>query len=180
MLFKNNQGKPYSLEKMISGEKIEQSINALAKEISQNYKLVHLVIISKGANRFGLNLIMQITTNLTFDLLSVSSYGKKDTSSGKIKIGNLKLNIHNKNVIIVEDIIDTGLTIAAITSYLRNQKPANLAVCVLLDKNKRKEEIKIRQFNNLKIPDRFVVGWGIDYQERHRELNEICCIKFSN
>ncbi len=161
---------------IISKKALKKKIKELAKKISKDYKNSEVVLICnlKGSFRFLADLASRLTIPTIIDFIAFSSYdGTK--SEGKIRIiKDLKIDITNKNVLIVEDIIDTGITLDYIIKYLEEfKKPKDIKVCALIDKpTKRKVYVPIH-YKGFEIPDLFVVGYGLDYKEYFRELNDI-------
>ena len=158
---------------LISEEEVSKKIKALAEEISKDYegKQVHLICVLKGGVFFTCDLAKSITVPVTFDFMSVSSYGDATESSGRIKIvKDLDDSIENKDVLIVEDIIDSGRTLSHLMELLKNRKPKSIKLCTLLDKpSRRVTEVKV-DYCGFEIPDEFVVGCGLDYTQRYRNL----------
>ncbi len=165
---------------VISAKSIQNKIKKMAKEISADYKDGEVVLICnlKGSFRFLADLVSYINIPTIMDFIAFKSYeGTK--SSEKIRIvKDLKIDISNKRVLIVEDIIDTGLTLDYIVKYIEEfKKPKEIKVAVLLDKpSTRKIDVKV-DYKGFEIPDIFVVGYGLDYKEYFRELNDIVCFK---
>ena len=159
---------------LIDEKSLNKRIKELAEKISKDYKNeeIVLVCILKGAVYFSVELSKKITNNtVILDFMKVSSYGNNTETTGKI---NLKLDtsieLENKNVIIVEDIIDSGLTLNYLYDYLKKKNPKTLKICVLLDKKeRRKKDIKV-DYTGFETEDKFVVGYGLDYQEKYRNL----------
>ena len=158
---------------LISEEEVSKKIKVLAEEISKDYegKQVHLICVLKGGVFFTCDLAKAITVPVTFDFMSVSSYGDATESSGRIKIvKDLDDSIENKDVLIVEDIIDSGRTLSHLMELLKNRKPKSIKLCTLLDKpSRRVTEVKV-DYCGFEIPDEFVVGCGLDYAQRYRNL----------
>jgi hypoxanthine phosphoribosyltransferase len=158
---------------LISEEKVNVRINELAKQISKDYegKSVHLVCILKGSVFFSCDLAKRITIPVTMDFMSVSSYGDEKVSSGRVKIvKDLDESIQDKDVLIIEDIIDSGRTLAYLNELLSSRSPASLNICTLLDKpDRRVTEVDVK-YVGFEIPDEFVVGYGLDYQQEYRNL----------
>lgn len=178
MKFYNDDGAAYELAGLIPGEQILASVKRIAREIEAAHESIHLIGLLKGSFVFVADLMRELQIPLTIDFMAVSSYvGTK--SSGEIKIlKELNEPIFGKEVIIVEDIIDTGLTLYETIELLQTRDPRNLEVCSLLDKKeKRIKEVAVA-YTGMRIPDEFIVGYGIDYEQRHRELNEIKQVKF--
>lgn len=162
-----------NIKVLISEEKIEERIKELGEEISKAYagKQLHLICILKGGVFFMTELSKHISIPLSIDFMSVSSYGDATVSSGRVKIvKDLDESIDNKDVLIVEDIIDSGRTLSYLLDMLKNRYPASLKLCTLLDKPDRREtEVKV-DYIGFQIPDEFVVGYGLDYCQKYRNL----------
>jgi hypoxanthine phosphoribosyltransferase len=161
-------------EVMLSAEQIEARIRELADEILGHYEPgedVHLICILKGAFLFLGDLIRAMNRHVTIDFMAVSSYAKGTTSSGEVRmIKDLDSGLDGRNVIIVEDIVDTGLTLAYLQEILKARGPKTLRTACLLSKpSRRKVSVKV-EFVGFTIEDRFVVGYGLDYAERYRNL----------
>ena len=165
---------------LISRKKIQQRVKKLAVLVSSDYKNKDPILIGvlNGAFIFMGDLIRHLTIPVRIDFVKVSSYGSTTTSSGKIKLLlDIIQPIKGRNVLIVEDVIDTGLTINHIQKILLRQKPHSIKICTLLDKpNRRKVPVRI-DYCGFKIPDRFVVGYGLDFDENYRSLPDIRHIK---
>jgi len=165
-------------EVMIKKQIIQERVRELAFDISSAYGDRELVIIGvlKGAVVFLSDLVREfpVSMNTELDFLGVTSYGSSTESSGVVRITkDLDIDINGKNVIIVEDIVDTGLTLSYLVNILREREPEMLEICALLDKpSRRKTEIEI-SFKGFEIPDEFVVGYGLDYSGKWRNLPEI-------
>jgi hypoxanthine phosphoribosyltransferase len=156
-------------------------VNGVARKISDDYKNreVILVCVLKGAFLFLADLARQISIPVKIDFIAVSSYGSGTTTSGKISLTKeLSINIKGKNVIIVEDIVDTGLTLSHLVDYLHGFGPESVKVCTMIDKHERREtDISVDYFCH-STSDGFLVGYGLDYDERYRDLPEIYHLKF--
>jgi hypoxanthine phosphoribosyltransferase len=165
------------LAPLISARRISRRVAALARDISRDHRdgPLTLVIVLKGATVFAADLMRRIATPFVIDFISASSYRNSTRSSGSVLIKDRAgLDVRGHHVILVEDIVDTGLTITSILENLRQLEPASLDVCALLHKHvagARPVEIRYKGFD---IPDLFVVGYGMDYAERHRNLPDIC------
>ncbi len=166
---------------LFSKEEISQKVKELGKQISKDYnENDELVIIGilKGASIFMADLIREIDMSVNIDFMAVSSYGNSTQSSGTVKIiKDLDLEIEGKHILIVEDIIDTGLTLKYLTNNLKSRKIKGLKICTLLDKPKRRKCDLDIDYIGFEIPDRFIVGYGIDYAEKYRNLPYIASIK---
>jgi hypoxanthine phosphoribosyltransferase len=164
---------------LITEKEINDRVKELGAKISQDYKGTNpvLVCVLRGAIVFICDLIRQISIPITLDFLSISSYtGNKQTGIVRI-LKDLDENIENKSVILVEDIIDTGLTLNYILRTLKARKPANVRVCALLDKKVRRiVDIPI-DYRGFEIPDEFVIGYGMDYRQQYRNLPFIGVLK---
>lgn len=158
---------------LLSEEKIREKVNELAKIIENDYKGqdILLVGILKGASVFVADLMRAIKLDANIDFMSVSSYGSGTTSSGTVKIlKDLDVDIDGKNVLIVEDIIDSGATLRNLYDTLMTRNPKSLKLCTLLDKpSRRKVQINV-DYVGFVIEDKFIVGYGIDYNEKYRNL----------
>jgi hypoxanthine phosphoribosyltransferase len=167
-------------EILVDADSIARKVAELGAAIAADYagKDPVLVSILKGALPFLADLMRQIPIRLSLDFLEVSSYGSSTESSGVVRIlKDLAQPIEERHVLVVEDIVDTGFTLRYVLEHLQNQKPASLRLCTLLDKPARRIvpiEIDHRGFE---IPDRFVVGYGLDYGERYRNLPFIGVLK---
>lgn len=164
---------------LITEKQLRAKVSELGKQISKDYMGKDLLIIGvlKGAVVFAADLMRQISIPLDIDFMAVSSYGVSTESSGVVRIiKDLDKNIEGKHVLIVEDIIDSGLTLKYLTGILNSRNPADLKICTLLEKPDRREvDIKI-DYIGFSIPDEFVVGYGLDYAEKYRNLPCICVI----
>ncbi|MEA1939095.1 MAG: hypoxanthine phosphoribosyltransferase [Candidatus Caldatribacteriota bacterium] len=160
-------------EILITEEEIKEKIAELGKKITKDYQNKNLVLVGvlRGAVIFMADLARAISIPMIFDFIAISSYGAATKSSGVVRIlKDLNESIEGKNVLIVEDIIDTGLTLDYLLRMLKSRKPASLKVCTLLTKNdRRKVNIKVNYFG-FDIPNKFVVGYGLDYAGKYRNV----------
>ena len=158
---------------MLTEEEIDTKIREIAAQITKDYagKEVHLVCILKGSIFFTCELAKRIDLPVTLDFMSVSSYGDGTESTGRVKIvKDLDENIEGREVIVVEDIVDTGRTLYHLMEVLRVRKPATLKLCTLLDKpSRRVVEVNV-DYTGFSIPDEFVVGYGLDFAQKYRNL----------
>ena len=158
---------------LISKDEVEERIAQMAEEIDKAYagKTVHLVGILKGSVFFLCELAKRLTIPVTMDFMSVSSYGDKTVSSGVVKLSkDLDENIEGRDVIIVEDILDSGRTLSYLIEILKKRGPKSLRLCTLLDKPERRvKDVKV-DYVGFNIPDEFVVGYGLDYAQKYRNL----------
>ena len=158
---------------MLSEEKVNARIAELAKQISEDYagRSVHLICILKGSIFFTCELAKRITVPVTMDFMSVSSYGDDTKSSGVVKmVKDLDEPLQGRDVLVIEDIIDSGRTLSYLLENLGSRNPASLRLCTLLDKPERRvKDVKV-DYTGFEIPDEFVVGYGLDYAQRYRNL----------
>jgi hypoxanthine phosphoribosyltransferase len=160
--------------------RIKQRVRGLAREIKQVYGRGEFTIVSliNGAVMFTADLMREIDNPVRLDCIRVSSYGRKTKSVGAPQIvASLTLDIANRDVLVIDDILDTGKTLSLVTSLVRKLKPASLRTCVLLDKRERREMPIEADFVGFVIPDKFVVGYGLDFAERYRNLPCIGVLK---
>ena len=159
---------------LLTEEEVDKRIQEIGEQISKDYagKQVHLVCVLKGGSFFMCELAKRITVPVSLDFMSVSSYGSGTKSSGVVKIiKDLDEPLEGKNVIIVEDIIDSGRTLAYLIEVLKQRNPKNIELCTLLDKPERrvKKQVQVK-YTCFTIPDEFVVGYGLDYDQKYRNL----------
>jgi len=167
-------------EVLLASETIADRVEELGAQISGDYegKKIIAVGVLKGALPFMADLIREIKTPLEYDLIAVSSYGASTTSSGIVRIiKDIDLSIENENVLVIEDIVDTGLTLKYLMETLRSRRPASLKSCVLLDKPYRRKTEIVPDYKGFNIPDHFVVGYGLDFAQRFRNLPMIAVLK---
>lgn len=158
---------------MITEEQVNLRIREMAEEISNDYagKSIHLICILKGSVFFTCELAKRLTIPVTLDFMSVSSYGNETVSSGRVRIlKDLDESIQGKNVLIIEDIIDSGNTLAYLKDLLSTRSPETLTICTLLDKPDRRVTNVDVNYVGFEIPDEFVVGYGLDYNQYYRNL----------
>jgi len=158
---------------LISEEELKEIIARLGKQITEDYKDKNLLVVSvlKGSVMVMADLLREIKLPLRIDFMSVSSYGSGTTSSGTVKIiKDLDINLAGYDLLIVEDILDSGVTLSSLKQILLTRGPASVKICTLLDKpERRKADIKA-DYVGAQIPDAFVVGYGLDYDEKYRNL----------
>lgn len=165
---------------MFSQEEIEAKVIELAKQIEKDYKEQDLLLVGilKGASVFVADLMRKIDLNVNIDFMSVSSYGSGTVSSGTVKIlKDLDVDIKDKNVLIVEDIIDSGITLRNLYDTLMTREPRSLKLCTLLNKPARKKVDVDVDYVGFVIEDKFIVGYGIDYDEKYRNLPYIAIVE---
>jgi hypoxanthine phosphoribosyltransferase len=164
---------------LFTQQEVKQATARLANEIKRDYKAKHplLICILKGSFVFMADLIRQLNMPLEVDFVKLSSYGSNKTTSGKVKmVQGLNTPIKGRDVIVVEDIVDTGLTISSLLEYLRKKKPASLKLCAMADKPSRRKVPVTIDYLGFTVPDKFIVGYGIDWDEKFRYLSDICCL----
>jgi hypoxanthine phosphoribosyltransferase len=176
-------GRDYVIDEMISAKAIAARVEALAREISEFFagtdKLV-VVGLLRGSFVFIADLVREIDLPVEVDFLEVSSYGDSTTSSREVRVlKDLRGEIEGRDVLVVEDIVDTGHTLARVLEFLRTRRPARLECCALLDKPSRREVDVKATWTGFEIPDKFVVGYGIDYAQRNRNLPHIGAVRFT-
>ena len=168
------------LKILISRDEIANAVDRLASEIKRDYqgKQPLLIGVLKGAFVFMADLIRQLDLPLELEFVRLSSYGAAKESSGRVRVvQELKTPIKGRDVLVIEDIVDTGTTISFLLDYLRKKKPASLKLCVLTDKPSRRRVPVSIDYLGFTVPDKFVVGYGLDFDERFRYLPEICAIE---
>lgn len=169
---------PYQgLEVLYSQKQIAERVAEMGAQITKDLKGEKLVMVGvlKGAALFLSDLARNVKADATFDFVAVSSYGKGQQTSGAVKlIKDLDQPIEGKNVLIVEDILDTGLTLSYLRKQFLNQRPKSLRIATLLDKPSRRIEKIDADYVGFSIPNLFVIGYGMDYAERYRNLPDIC------
>jgi len=167
-------------EILITEDEIKARIKELGILISEDYKekFPLLICILRGAFLFLADLIIKTSIPLSIDFMAISTYAGKTESSGEVKIlKDLDTSIEGRHVLIIEDIVDTGLTMDSVTRLLKTRKPKSLKICTLLDKvERRRIKVNIDYFG-FKIPNKFVVGYGLDYEEKYRNLPYIGVLK---
>jgi hypoxanthine phosphoribosyltransferase len=165
---------------LINEEEIAKRVKELGKQLTEEYKGKELLVVGilKGCVVFLSDLVRNIDLPLTMDFMVVSSYGTTTKSSGVVRIiKDLEREIEGKDVLIVEDIVDTGLTLSYLVENFKTRNPRSVTVCSLLDKpDRRKAQVDIK-YVGFKIPDEFVVGYGLDYGEIYRNLPFVCVLK---
>ena len=167
---------------MYSEETLNNKIEQMAKQISNDYKgkSIHLICILKGSIFFCCELAKRLTVPVTIDFMSASSYGSGTKSSGKLRINkDLDEDIDGLHCLIVEDIIDSGNTLSMVKKMLEGRNPASLKLCTLLDKPDRREAYVHVDYTGFEIPDAFVVGFGLDYDQKYRNLPYIGVLDFN-
>jgi hypoxanthine phosphoribosyltransferase len=167
-------------ETLVSEEDLERRVAELGTEISRDYEGRDLILVGvlKGAVVFIADLMRHLTVPVEIDFMAVSSYGSQTDSSGVVRIlKDLDASIGGRDVLIVEDIIDSGLTLQYLLRNLRAREPRSLEVCALLTKPERRRVDLPTRYVGFEIPNRFVVGYGLDHGQRHRNLREIAVLE---
>ena len=173
----------FTVKELIAQEVVENRIKEMAAQISKDYegKVVHLVCILKGSTFFTCELAKYITVPVTIDFMQCSSYGGDTKSSGIVKLAkDLDEPITGRHTIVIEDIIDSGRTLSHLVKLLSQREPASLELCTLLDKpDRRVVEVAVK-YTGFEIPDKFVVGYGLDYDQKMRNLPYIGEVVFES
>lgn len=173
----------HHVETLISEEEVTAKIKEIGKKISDEYqgKSLHMICVLKGGSFFMCELAKRISVPVSIDFMSVSSYGSETKSSGVVKIvKDLDESIAGKDVLVVEDIVDSGRTLSYLMEMLKDRKPASLKLCTLLDKPEgRVVDVKV-DYTCFEIPDKFVVGYGLDYDQVYRNLPYIGMVEFDD
>jgi hypoxanthine phosphoribosyltransferase len=168
-------------EIVLSSDQIQDRVAELAAEVSRDYagKTPLAVGILRGAVVFMADLVRHITLPIELDFMAVSSYGKATKTSGVVRIlKDLDEDIKGRDVLVIEDVLDTGLTLDYLMKYLGAREPASLEVCVLLNKQLAGREIETKvKYCGFEVPDKFVVGYGLDFKEHYRNLPYVCTLK---
>jgi len=174
--------RPYVIDEMISAKSIAARVEALAKEIEESFhgtdKLV-VVGLLRGSFIFIADLVRELDLPVEVDFLETSSYGDSTESSREVRIlKDLRGEIEGRDILVVEDIVDTGHTLRHVLDLLATRHPRRIEVCVLLDKPSRREVDVTATWTGFEIPDKFVVGYGIDFAQRNRNLPHIGAVRF--
>jgi hypoxanthine phosphoribosyltransferase len=167
------------LKILIRRATIQKRVREVAHQITKDFKgkRVHLIGVLKGACIFLSDLVREINLDTSIDFIAVSSYGKNKESSGQVRVlKDLDSSIEGLNVILVEDILDTGLTLTYLIRVLQQRKPGVLRIAALLDKPSRRLKPVKADYVGFTIPNEFVVGYGLDYAERFRNLKDVCIL----
>ena len=165
---------------LLTQEQIHDRIAAMGEEISRDYEGKEPLIVGvlKGCFVFMADLMRAVTVPCSIDFMAVSSYGNATSTSGAVEINkDLSQDIQDRHVLIVEDILDSGVTLNYLTGYLKNRGPASIAIATLLDKPSRRKADVRAKYVGFEVPDAFVVGYGLDYAEKYRNLPYIGILK---
>ena len=158
---------------LISESELADTVKRLGKQITEDYKDKNLLVVSvlKGSIMFMADLLREIKLPVRIDFMSVSSYGSGTKTSGSVKIiKDLDINLADYDLLIVEDILDSGVTLSNLKEILLTRGPASVKICTLLDKPERRKADIVADYTGITIPDAFVVGYGLDYDEKYRNL----------
>ncbi len=169
------------IHELISEEQVEERIREMAEQLSRDYagKTLHMICILKGSVIFFSQLAKAVKIPVTMDFMATASYGEETVSSGLEVRKDLDEDLDGRHVLIVEDIIDTGNTLSMVRKMLNARNPKSLKICTLLDKPERREtEVEV-EYVGFEIPDKFVVGYGLDYAQRYRNLPYVGEIEFA-
>jgi hypoxanthine phosphoribosyltransferase len=168
------------LRVLIPAEEIQARIRELGAQISRDYPTgnLHMICILKGATFFMADLARAMTRDVFIDFMGISSYGKGKSSSGEVRVTkDLDISVEGADVLIVEDIVDSGVTLNYLMHLLDQRKPHSIRIAALLDKPERRLRPGHCAYVGFKIPDEFVVGYGLDYAEQYRNLDAICVLE---
>lgn len=169
-----------NLDILIAEKDIKKRVGELGRAISDDYagREILAIGILKGAWIFTADLVREISVPVAWDFIGVSSYGDAAVSSERVKlISDIRIPVNGKDVLLIDDIIDTGFSIKFVKEYIESKNPASIRLCVLLDKPERRKADIHADYTGFTIPDRFVVGYGLDYAEKYRNLPYIAAIK---
>ena len=173
----SSQPKPHILFRR---EEIEATVKRLAAEIKKDYQGKHplLIGILKGSFMFMADLIRLLNFPLEVEFIRLSSYGRGRSTPGKIKVvQGLRSPVKGRDVLVIEDIVDTGLTISFLLDYLQKRKPDSLKLCALTDKPSRRQAPVTIDYPGFTVPNKFIVGYGLDWDEKFRNLPDICYVE---
>ena len=168
------------LRVLIPSEQIQARIRELGAQISKDYPQgdLHFICILKGACFFMTDLARAMERDVAIDFMGISTYGKGKTSSGEVKVTkDLDISLEGADVLIVEDIVDSGVTLNYLVRLLEQRRPKSIRIAALLDKPERRLRPVQVTYVGFQIPDRFVVGYGLDYAERYRNLDAVCVLE---
>lgn len=167
-------------EVLVPREQIQEMVKRLGRQISEDYDGKELVLVGvlKGGFIFLADLMREITIPVDMDFISVSSYGASTRSSGVVRIiKDIDLDVVGKHVLIVEDLVDTGLTLRHLRDLFNTRGPKSVKICTAFDKpSRRKVEIEV-EYKGIEVPDKFIVGYGLDYAGKYRNLPDVCTLR---
>jgi hypoxanthine phosphoribosyltransferase len=170
------------LRVLITAEQIQTRIRELGEQISRDFPdgKLHFICILKGAIFFMTDLARAMKRDVSLDFMGISTYGRGKTSSGEVKVTkDLDISLEGTDVVIIEDIVDSGVTLNYLLHVLEQRRPRSIRIAALLDKPERRLRPVHVNYVGFAIPDQFVVGYGLDYAERYRNLDEICIVEES-
>jgi len=165
---------------LLSEEELKKRVKELGEQISRDYagKEIVFVGVLRGSFIFMADLVREVNCYSYIDFMQVSSYGDRSTTTGAVKIvQDLSMNIEGRHVIVVEDILDSGVTLSYLTKYMEGRKPASIRIATLLDKPARRRTDVKADYAGFEVPDAFVVGYGLDYAQKYRSLPYIGVLK---
>src|SRR5450755_276704 len=168
------------LRVLISAEKIQARIKELGEKISADYPTgnLHMICILKGAVFFMTDLARAMKRDVSLDFMGISTYGKGKTSSGEVRVTkDLDISLEGADVVIVEDIVDSGVTLNYLMHLMEQRRPKSIRIAALLDKPERRLRPVHASYDGFQIPDEFVVGYGLDYAEKYRNLDAVCVLE---
>ena len=169
-----------TLRVLISADKIQARVREMGEEISRDYPEgeLHLVCILKGAAFFMTDLARAMKRDVFVDFMGISTYGRGKTSSGEVKVTkDLDISVEGADILIVEDIVDSGVTLSYLLHMIEQRKPRSIRIAALLDKPERRLRPVPVTYVGFRIPDEFVIGYGLDYAEKYRNLDDICVMQ---
>lgn len=172
-----------TIKELISENEIDKKIRQIGEQISSDYRgeEIVLVIVLKGASFFGCELAKRISSPLKMDFMATGSYGSGTVSNGNVKIKKeMDMDPEGKNIIIVEDIVDSGNTLTFLVEYFKEKNVKSIKTCALLDKPDRREVEINADYTGFEIPDEFVVGYGLDYDQKYRNLPYVGIVEFDS
>ena len=173
----------YELKPVITSSEIQSKVKELAGVISSDYKDKNLVMIGilKGAFIFLADLVRELSIPVEIDFVRLASYGTKAESSGTVKLTkDVELSLDGKDVIIVEDIVDTGYTLKFLAEHIEKKNPNSVKICALIDKCERRECVVKIDYTGFEIPRGFLVGYGLDFNEKYRYLKDVYEVTFDS
>jgi hypoxanthine phosphoribosyltransferase len=169
-----------NLRVLLSSQQIQARIREMGAEISRDYPHgnLHFICILKGACFFLTDLARAMHRDVFVDFMGISTYGKGKTSSGEVKVTkDLDISLEGADVLIVEDIVDSGVTLNYLMHLMEQRRPKSLRIATLLDKPERRQRPVAVSYVGFRIPDKFVVGYGLDFDEKYRNLDDICILE---
>lgn len=171
---------PANLRVLIPGEKLQARVREMGEEISRDYPdgPLYLVGILKGSFIFLADLARSISRDVRIDFIGISSYGRAKTSSGEVRVTkDLDISVEGQHVLLVEDIVDSGITLTYLMKLIAQRKPKSVRIATMLDKPERRQRPVDVAYTGFRIPDEFVVGYGLDHAEDYRQLTSICVLE---